>query len=295
MMRKRKQSPERLSRTRASKPPAIAPFREHLYELRRRLFYIALSVIVWSSAAYAVQQHIVSTLLKPSHGQSFVYTSPIGGIDFLFRVCLYTGLIFSIPVIVYQLLRYMEPLMKSDSTKFVAWGSAISGILAAAGIAFGYFAGLPAALHFLLHQFTTSQIKPLITVQSYMSFVMVYMVGAALMFQVPLILICINRIKPLKPSSLFRYERWVILLAFIIAGLMNPTPNLLDQLMVAGPIIVMYQVGIAIVALINRPRWPSNVRKLFEADLEKQAKRVERAQSPPRTPDGDLMIDKYLT
>jgi sec-independent protein translocase protein TatC len=252
---------------------------EHLHELRRRLFFIAVSVIAWSSAAYAVQQRIVNVLLKPSHGQSFVYTSPIGGIDFLFRVCLYTGLIFSIPVIVYQLLRFSAPLMRNDSISFIAWGTAISGILAVAGMVFGYFVGLPAALHFLLHQFMTSQIKPLITVQSYMSFVMVYMVGSALMFQVPLFLIFINRIKPLKPSRLFHYERWVILIAFIVAGLMNPTPNLLDQLMVAGPIIVMYQVGIGIIALLNRPRWHARARKLFEEDMRVQAERVERSRS----------------
>lgn len=296
MMRKTKQSPRLISQTRRTpKASSTAPFKEHLHELRRRLFYIALSVAAWTGAAYAIQQHIVDTLLKPSHGQSFVYTSPIGGIDFLFRVCLYTGLILSTPVIVYQLLRYMEPLMKNGSTRFVAVGSAVSGLLAAAGIAFGYFVGLPTALHFLLHQFTNPQIKALITVQAYMSFVMVYMVGAALMFQVPLILIFINRIKPLKPSSLFRYERWVILGAFVMAGLMNPTPNLLDQLMVAGPIIVMYQIGIGIIALINRPRWPAHARELFQEDLQAQAERLERSQSLQKVTDGELIIDKPAT
>jgi sec-independent protein translocase protein TatC len=251
---------------------------EHLRELRRRLLYIAIAVIAWSSAAYAVQQRIVNILLKPSHGQSFVYTSPIGGIDFLFRVCLYTGLIVSIPVIVYQLLKFLSPLM-DGSDSFIVWGCIASGALAVAGMVFGYFMGLPLALHFLLHQFMTPQIKPLITVQSYMSFVMVYMVGAALMFQVPLFLIFINRIKPLKPSKLFHYERWVILLAFVVAGLMNPTPNIFDQLMVAGPIILMYQAGIAIIALTNRPRWPGRAYELFEEDLHLQAERLERARS----------------
>jgi sec-independent protein translocase protein TatC len=247
--------------------------------LRRRLFYIGISVVFWSSAAYAIQQRIVNVLLKPSHGQSFVYTSPIGGIDFLFRVCIYTGLIISLPVIVYQLLRFMAPLLRTDSSRFIAWGSAISGLVALMGIAFGYFVGLPTALHFLLHQFQTSQIKPLITVQSYMSFVMVYMVGSAMMFQVPLLLIFINRIKPLKPSTLFHYERWVILIAFVLAGLMNPTPKVWDQLLVAGPIILMYQLGIGIIALINRPRWPAHVRELFEQDLRAQTERFERARS----------------
>lgn len=252
---------------------------EHLKELRKRAFYITFSVIGWSCAAYAVQQHLVVWLLKPSGGQDFVYTSPIGGVDFLFRVCLYSGLILSIPVIVYQLLCYLAPLMKTDSRRFIAVGSIASGVLATVGLVFGYLAGLPAALHFLLHQFMTSQVKPLITVQSYMSFVMVYMVGSALMLQVPLILVFINRIKPLKPRTLFHYERWVILFAFIIAGLMNPTPHVLDQLMVAGPIIVMYQVGVAIIALINRPRWSKNVRSLIEEDRAKQAERYRVAQS----------------
>lgn len=270
----------RRNRARAAAPKtATAPFIEHLHELKRRVFIVALSVLAWSAGAYAIQQRIVRTLLKPSHGQRFVYTSPIGGIDFLFRVCLYTGIIMSIPVIVYQLLRYVAPLMRQDSTRFIAWGSVISGLLAAAGIVFGYFVGLPAALHFLLHQFQTSQIRPLITVQAYMSFVMVYMVGAAAMFQVPLLLIFINRFRRLKPRILFKYERWVILLAFVLSGLMNPTPNILDQLMVAGPIIVMYQLGIGLIALINRPRWSSRVQDLFAEDLRAQSERLARAKN----------------
>lgn len=272
----KKQKQKRLPRQTISRPNAtvLATFREHLRELRRRVFFVALSVIFWSLGAYAIQQSIVKILLKPSHGQSFVYTSPIGGIDFLFRVSLYTGLIFSIPVVIYNLFKFLSPLMKRESSHFTALVTTASTILALAGIIFGYFVGLPTALHFLLQQFTTGQIKPLITIQSYMSFVMVYMVGAALMFQVPLIVIFINRIKPLKPQSLFHYERWVILLAFVLSGLMNPTPNLLDQLIVAGPIILMYQVSIAMVALINRPKWPKLAYALFEQDLQRQAERL---------------------
>jgi len=279
-MSKKQKQKRKAALTRTSAKPANhkAPFREHLRELKRRIFYIALSVGIWSIAAYTIQQQIVNVLLKPSHGQDFVYTSPLGGIDFLFRVCLYTGFIFSIPVIVYQILRYSEPLLRHSTSRFIAVGTTMSGILAVIGILFGYFVGLPSALHFLLHQFVTGQIKPLITVQSYMSFVMVYMVGSALMLQIPLLLIFINRIKPLKPQKLLGYERWVILLAFVMAGLMNPTPHLLDQLVVAGPIIIMYQVGIGIVWLMNRPRWPQHAVALYQDDLTKQEQRLRHAQ-----------------
>jgi sec-independent protein translocase protein TatC len=252
------------------------PFIEHLYELRKRLFYIALSVGLWGAAAYFVQQQIVSALLKPAHNQQFIYTSVGGGIDFLFRVCAYTGIVFSIPVIVYHLLKYLQPLIKKGAVTFIAWGSAASGILAFLGMAFGYFVGLPAALHFLLHQFTTSQIHPLLTIQSYMSFVTMYMLGSALLFQLPLLLVLINRIKPLKPKKLLGYERWVILVAFILGGIMNPSPRIQDQILLAGPMILAYQAGILVVWLTNRRGHPEQVKTLLEQDAAERAARQER-------------------
>ncbi|HKR81467.1 MAG TPA: twin-arginine translocase subunit TatC [Candidatus Saccharimonadales bacterium] len=254
------------------------PFIEHVYELRKRLTYVAISVGVFGAAAYSIEHYIVDILLKPARGQQFIYTSPGGGIDFLFRVCLYVGIICSIPVIIYQILRYIEPLVTKTSVHFIGWGSFVSGILAIVGILYGYFWGLPAALHFLLHQFVTKQIQPLVTIQSYMSFVMVYMVGSALLFQVPLLLIFINRIKPLKPQQLFHYERHVIVAATIISALMNPTPNVFALLFLAGPIILMYQVGIAIIWYMNREAKRSpKIQAMLEKDVEARAERTKRA------------------
>lgn len=255
------------------------PFIEHFYELRRRLFYIALSVISVALLSYAVQQHLVAILLAPAKGQHFIYTSPGGGLDFLFRVCMYTGIAVSIPVIVFQLLKYMQPLLKDTATsRYIAIGSIVSGIFALAGIIFGYFVGLPAVLHFLFHQFTTQQIQPLVTIQSYIAFVTVYMLGSALLLQVPLILIFINRIKPLKPSSLIHNERWMFLGAFVASGLMNPTPNIISQLMVAGPIIIMYQIGIITIWQINRrSRHNPKVKALIQQDAEARAARLATA------------------
>ena len=258
-----------------------APFAEHLYELRRRLYYIAISVVLWGAAIYFVQQHIVNILLRPAHGQHFIYTSVGGGIDFLFRICIYGGIILSLPVIVYNTLRFVEPLVSHGTRRFIFIGSFISGLLALFGIVFGYFVGLPAALYFLLHQFKTVQIQPLVTIQSYLHFVIVYMVGSALLFQLPLLLVFINRIKPLKPKRLLHYERWVILIAFVMSGLMNPTPNVLSQLLVAGPFILMYQVGIVIIAVINRSKRSAHA----ETALEQNDFAVNtQQQSPMPTP-----------
>jgi sec-independent protein translocase protein TatC len=236
--------------------------------------------VFWGAAIYFVQQHIVNVLLRPAHGQHFIYTSVGGGIDFLFRICIYGGFILSLPVIVYNTLRFIEPLISQGTRRFIFIGSFISGLLAFFGIVFGYYIGLPAALHFLLHQFKTVQIQPLVTIQSYLHFVIVYMVGSALLFQLPLLLVFINRIKPLQPKRLLHYERWVILIAFVVSGLMNPTPNILSQLLVAGPFILMYQVGIGMIAVINRPKRPA----IAEPSLQQNDEENTQQQSPPPTP-----------
>ncbi len=270
---KQKNLNRRAVQRRSTPDPIRRPFIEHAYELRKRLYYIAIAVFIWGAAAYSVQEHIVSYLLRPSRGEHFIYTTPGGGIDFLFRICIYSGLVFSLPVIIYNVLKFIEPLISSSSQRFIIWGSIISGVLAVGGMAFGYYIGLPAALHFLSHQFTTVQIRPLVTIQSYLQFVIVYMVGSSLLFQLPLILVLINRIKPLKPRRLLHYERWVILFAFIISGLMNPTPNLISQFLIAGPFILMYQVGILLIWLINHQ---SKVEQLYQQDLAIQASRSVR-------------------
>lgn len=280
-MRKRnKQSQDRVKR---------APLAEHLHELRRRLYYIAISVVLWGAAIYFVEQRIVNILLRPAHGQRFIYTSVGGGIDFLFRICIYGGFVLSLPVIVYNALKFVEPLVNYGTRRFIFIGSFISGLLALFGIVFGYFIGLPTALNFLLHQFRTVQIQPLVTIQSYLHFVIVYMVGSSLLFQLPLLLVFINRIKPLRPRRLLHYERWVILVAFVVAGLMNPTPNILSQLLVAGPFILMYQVGIGIIAVINRPK------RLAHTELSPQQNDFAvnaQQQSPLPTP---LAVPAALT
>ena len=264
------------SRNSVAAPKAL-PFIEHLHELRRRLFIVAVSVLVWSSLAYGVEHHIVNWLLQPAHGEKFIYTAVGGGIDFLFRVCLYTGILFSVPVILYQTLRYLQPLLKQHSLRFILIMSTASAVLAVAGVAFGYYFGLPSALQFLLHQFGAENISALITIQSYLSFVILYLFGSSLLFQVPLILFIINRIKPIKPRSLFKYERWVILISFIIGAMINPSPRIYDMTILAVPMILSYQIGILLVWLSNRKRSrPAHIQALFEKDQQVRAERLAR-------------------
>lgn len=256
--------------------PAKVPFKEHVAELRRRLFFIVASVAVWSVVGYFIHHQVVDILLVPIEGQKLIYTSPISGMNFLLKIAFYVGIACSIPVIVYQFLRYLEPLMKRGSSRFILWGSLASGLLAVGGILFGYFLGLPAAMHFLLNQFITDQVSALLTVDAYLQFVLVYMFGAAIMFQIPLIVLFINRIKPLKPSQLMRAQRWVIVGTVTLAFIMNPTPSLVDQLFLAVPMVLSYQFAILMVWWLDRRQKAH--RAMQVADKHAQAVRQEKAR-----------------
>jgi len=252
-----------------------------LYELRRRLVYITASVLIFSVLAYFVQQQIVAFLLKPSHGQQFIYTSPGGGINFLFSVCMYVGIAASIPVIVYHVLSFFTPLIRVRTRRLLVRYSLISGVLAVTGFCFGYFLGLPAALHFLSNQFTTHQISALFTLQEYMNFLMIYLLGSALLFQLPIILLFTNRIKPLSPRKLLGAERYVIVAAFIIAMIMTPTTDIFNQSLIAVPIILMYNFSVLLVwrTRHNTGR-PEHLVELLERDQAVQASRRRGMRQP---------------
>lgn len=283
-MTKRAKTHPAPKRAKTSSSAEKLPLSEHLKEFRRRLSYIAACVAIGAGVAYGFEHQLIAALLRPSHGQDFIYTSPMGGINFLFTICLYVGLVVATPVIIYQLLAFLSPLMRGATHRYLLLAASAAGIVAAGGVAFGYFIGLPSALHFLLHQFTTIQVRPLITIQSYVSFVGLYLLGSALMFQLPLILLFINRIKPLTPGGLFKYERYLVVFAFLAAFIMNPTPNLVSQMVVVVPIIVMYQVGIGLIWLRNRQPKLGRLEQLLAEDAQRQAERSSKRLRPLLVP-----------
>jgi sec-independent protein translocase protein TatC len=269
----RRDARNQLRNTAAEKIPFIA----HIQELRKRLFYVVVSICIFGGIAALFQTELTKILLKPSGGQQFIFTTPGGGFDFVFKLILYAGIAGSIPVIVYQFIKYMQPLTNDATQRFVVRVSLWSSLLAIAGICFGYSVGLPAAMHFLLQGFSTEQIKALITIQSYMSFVMIYLLGTALLFQLPLLLIVINKFKRLKPRTLLKQQRWVILGSAIAGAIISPTPDIRNMLMLSGPIVLTYELSIVLIWLINRRhKRPKKVIELLRKDAEVQAERLAK-------------------
>lgn len=240
--------------------PKVLSLGGHVQELRQRLFYIVFVLVIGTGVGFLIRDQLIAIVLRPAGTQQFIYTSPVGGFDFIFRISLYFALLISIPILIYNLFQYLAPLLPTRSDRLVLKATLASYVLAIAGVAFGYFASLPAAMNFLLNQFSTDQIEALLSIQEYMSFVLIYLIGFALLFQIPLILLFVNTVKPLKPKHLLQSQRFVIVGAVVLAAVLTPTADIVNLLIMAVPIICMYQLGVVLV-LIQQRRARSKTNK----------------------------------
>jgi sec-independent protein translocase protein TatC len=209
-----------------------------------------LCLIVGTLLGYSLHDQLLEVLVRPLN-QPLYYTSPAGGFDLRIKVSLLFGFALAIPVATYHLVRFIEPELPRASlrqTFAVVFGSCA---LLIAGVAFAYFVSLPAALHFL-GALTSEGIQALISADAYFSFVTRYLVGFGLLCQLPLLLLITNAVHPLATQSLMRYQKWVILASFIFAAVLTPTPDVFNQLLMALPLIGLYQLSVALLWLVNR-------------------------------------------
>lgn len=235
--------------SRADDPPST--MMDHITELRNRFFIIAVIFIATSSLAYVFRDFIISLLLSPLEGQKLVYLNPAGGFNFIFLISMYVGFAFTAPLLIQQVYSFVKPILPKAAQKYSLIIFVGSFVLLVAGMVFGYLFAIPGALHFL-YSFASEYIEASLTADSYLNFVIAYTIGLGLVFQLPLLLLLIHWIRPFTPGGLLKTERWVIVLAFVAAALITPTPDPLNQTVIALPIIIVYQIGVVAVLLSIR-------------------------------------------
>lgn len=227
-------------------------FAEHLSELRSRLASSFLFFIFGSVIGYLVHDQVLTLLTKPLN-QPVFYTSPSGGFQFVFQISLFFGFLVSLPIFVYHTVRFIEPALPKKYPRLLLTTLSASSVLLIFGMSFAYFVSLPAALYFL-NKFSTDQIQALISTNEYFSFVTRYLVGFGLVFQLPLVLIAVNSVQIIPTKTLLKAERWVILASFILAAILTPTPDIFNQLIMALPLILLYQLTVILLWAVNRRR-----------------------------------------
>lgn len=229
---------------------APQPFSEHLRELRARALWCLLALLVGTGIGYFLHGSLLTLLVQPLN-QPLYFSSPAGGFEFILQVCLFFGLLVAAPVTLYHTVRFVEPVLPRRSRRFIVKLLVASSLLLVAGISFAYFISLPAALHFL-SLFGVAEVEALITTTAYLTFATRYILGFALLFQLPLILLLINSVTRLSTKTLLSKQKWLVLSSFTFAAILTPTFDILNQLLFALPIILLYQLSIGLLWLTNR-------------------------------------------
>lgn len=217
--------------------------REHLKELRGRFFvcvgfFISLTIVI-----YFIYEPIIAFLGK-TLGSELYYNTPAGGFSFVMRICTTGAMILTVPVIVYHIIKFIKPAFERIlSTRKIIFVSIFSTVMAICGSSFAYFIILPESLHFF-GEFNISGLNALISADEYLSFILSMVVVFAIVFQVPLLMLLADNIKPIPPKKLIKNEIWVVVIGIIIAIITPFNYDILSSLVVSIPIIGLYNLSI---------------------------------------------------
>ncbi len=224
---------------------------DHLDELRTRIFYGLIAVVVAIVGCFFAVKPIVRFLEGPANGATFIQLSPGEFFFVSLKVAGYSGLVLASPFVLYQIIQFVLPGLTRRERRFIAPVMVGSTVLFAAGLAFAYYALIPAALNF----FTTyggDVVEQSWSIERYFEFVLLLMFSTGLAFQIPIIQMGLGVLRIVTAKQMLAGWRFVILGAAILGAVLTPSTDPLTQCLLAGAVTGLYLGGAGMVALITR-------------------------------------------
>lgn len=228
-----------MNRSGPEKLPAMS-FLDHLEELRRRIFYSLIALGVGAIAGWFVSAPLLELLTRPV--QKLVFLAPAEAFTTQLKVALIAGALIAAPVILYQFWRFVRPALLPREAGSIALAVIAGTFFFFGGFAFAYFAVLPVGLKFLLG-FETARLTPMLSVGRYTSFATGMMLAFAIVFQMPVVLFFLTRLGIVTPRLLWKNQRLAILIIVIAAAIFTP-PDVISQMLMAVPMLVLYELSI---------------------------------------------------
>lgn len=225
-------------------PPQPAPrpmsFFDHLEELRRRIFYALIALGVAAIAGWFVSAPLLELLTRPVY--KLVFLAPAEAFTTQLKVALIAGALIAAPVILYQFWRFVRPALLAREAGSIALAVVSGTLFFFGGFAFAYFAALPVGLKFLLG-FETPRLEPMLSIGRYVSFATGIMLAFGIVFQMPVVLFFLTKLGIVTPRMLWKNQRLAILVIVIAAAIFTP-PDVVSQMLMAIPMLVLYELSI---------------------------------------------------
>jgi sec-independent protein translocase protein TatC len=229
-------------------------FLEHLEELRWRIIYSLIGVVVGAIIAWIFIDFLVDVvLLKPAKDSNAALQNlrPFGQLFLYVQIAIMVGIIISIPNLFYQLWQFIAPALRKQERRYIFWIVVFSSLCFLAGIAFAYFVMLPLTLKFAA-QFGSDSIKNEFAVDEYMSIILSVMLAAGLVFELPMISFFLSKLGILKPGLMRKYRRHAIVFIMVAAAFLTPGTDPVSQIVLAVPLVLLYEISILISKLSQK-------------------------------------------
>lgn len=242
-----------------AKPDERLPFTIHLVELRKRLINCVIAVGIGFVISYSYSKELFDFLAVPLMGATqkgnafMVFTGIIEPFFTYLKISLMGGVILASPVIFHQIWLFIAPGLYPDERKWVVPVIVSASILFMGGVVFGYYVVIPVGFGYFL-SFATDTLKPMLAMKEYFSFMIRFLLAFGIVFEMPLVVFFLARLGIVEAKTFIQYRKYAVLVIFIIAAVITPTPDAFSQLLMAGPMIVLYEVGLLLARLFGKKR-----------------------------------------
>ena len=263
-------------------------FLEHLDELRRRIIACCIALAIGMFAAFFFVDRIADFVLEPMfrvlpEGTTLIMTRPGEGLSFYLDLALLGGFILAAPVITYQVWQFIAPGLYSRERKIAVPIVLLATIGTLAGAAFTLYSLFPSMM-FFLQSFDSPRWRFTPTVENTFELYKNMLLGMIVVFQIPTLVLFLARLRLVTARFLWQHIRYAILISFVAAAVLTPSPDPWNQALFAGPMIGLYVIGIGI-AFLAFPRGESapgpgarNLKLVFAATVLEQARRTRTPQ-----------------
>lgn len=230
------------------------PFASHLVELRKRLIISIAAVAIGFAVSYNYSNELFIMLARPlPPNTSFAFTRLIEPFFTYLKVSLLTGIFLASPVLIYEIWAFIAPGLHENEKKWVLPVVFFSTALFMGGVLFGYFLVLPFGYSYFL-SFSSDTIKPMLSMDEYFSITTKFLLAFGLVFEMPLLILFLSLLGIVNAKMLSIYRKYAILAIFIIAAILTPTPDVFNQILMAVPMLMLYETGIILARIFGKTK-----------------------------------------
>ena len=225
----------------------------HLKELRNRIIVVLLVLLVGFCVCLAFSPKLMTLLtnMGKDYGYIYVYIAPAETLLVEFSIALIGGLVLTFPVLGYNIFAFCSPGLKRRERSFVRASLLGGTVFFVLGVLFAYYISLPFMLRFLIQLTGSVDVSASISIQQYCNFLMTVFVIFGIVFEMPVITVLLTSLGILKTEWMVKARKIAIVLIFLLAAFITP-PDVVSQLMVAGPMLLLYELSILLSKLFAR-------------------------------------------